>query len=88
MLTERMPIDDWANAQIAAAEAVMRLEAAWILFNHEVDKQYRAACSRDPGLKLAVAKAQLMDPDIGWLDVAAFRETARQDENARRPNAD
>lgn len=31
----------------------------------------------DPGLPAAVAQAQAIDPDIGWLDVATSRAEKR-----------
>ena len=61
-----------------AAEALHRANDAFRGFAQVMDEAYRDACADDPGLEAAVARARWSThPDVGWLDVAAYRESCR-----------
>ena len=42
-------------------------------FREAMERARRAAFAADPGLEFAWHRAQKLDPNIGWLDVARIR---------------
>jgi hypothetical protein len=45
--------------------------------NEIMEKAWKEACEKDPGLAEAFDTARIKDPNIGWLEVAAKREKER-----------
>lgn len=51
---------------------------SWREFNETLQALKKKAIEEDPGLPEALDRARRIDPDVGWLDVAAHREKQRE----------